>query len=243
MKIETLEDGTLNLKEVFNPIQLESKNGNKISICMRDNGFEINYNDRIYEAKDDLIVKDGYTVTKFTIDPNKSIVEQDFNNKVIRGNLYITGGFKGNSKEEFIEVDFKPNRDGKNKLLYSDDGSLKIKKWKTVDDYDKEKEVISNLSDEKCVKDYNKEYSEKEPFVSKNYYDYKDSKTLKLKAMEMVFNYQKENDTSLSDSVNHVLFRCTTIINILKNPNYITRFKEQLEYWNGVKVELNKIAV
>jgi hypothetical protein len=69
MKIETLEDGTLNLKEVFNGIQLESESGNKIFICMRDNGFEIAHKRRRYEAKDDLISLEGNTVSKFNITP------------------------------------------------------------------------------------------------------------------------------------------------------------------------------
>jgi len=52
MKIETDENGTLTFKEVYNSIILESDDGDKIAICMRDGGFEINYNKTWYEAKE-----------------------------------------------------------------------------------------------------------------------------------------------------------------------------------------------
>lgn len=68
MKIETLEDGTLNLKEVFNGIQLESESGNTIGICMRDNGFEIIYKGKIFEAKDDDVI----TLNGFGFKKNKT---------------------------------------------------------------------------------------------------------------------------------------------------------------------------
>lgn len=73
MKIETLEDGTLNFKKVFNGIQLESESGNKIFICMRDNGFEINYQGKNYEAKNDLISLYGYTLHKNEVDSNDRV--------------------------------------------------------------------------------------------------------------------------------------------------------------------------
>ena len=41
MKIEVAEDYSYVLKEVFVPITLKTANGNELSICMRDEGFEI----------------------------------------------------------------------------------------------------------------------------------------------------------------------------------------------------------
>jgi len=42
MKIEISNCGELLLKEVYNGITLETKEGNQICICMRDDTFEIN---------------------------------------------------------------------------------------------------------------------------------------------------------------------------------------------------------
>jgi len=40
MKIEVAEDRSILLKEVFNPVILETEEGNRIGICMRDATFE-----------------------------------------------------------------------------------------------------------------------------------------------------------------------------------------------------------
>ena len=42
MKIEISEYGAFVLKEVFNGIMLDTKEGNQIGICMRDDTLEIN---------------------------------------------------------------------------------------------------------------------------------------------------------------------------------------------------------
>jgi len=42
MKIEVMESGNLKLKEVYNGLILETEEGNQISVCMRDDTFEIN---------------------------------------------------------------------------------------------------------------------------------------------------------------------------------------------------------
>jgi len=53
MKIDTLEDGTIVLREVYNSIVLETEEGNRLAVCMRDAGFEIGVGDSI--------TKDHYT--------------------------------------------------------------------------------------------------------------------------------------------------------------------------------------
>ena len=86
MKIETLRDGTLNFKEVFNGIQLETESGNKIGICMRDNGFEIIYQGKNYEAKRGLISLDGYTLQKKEVEDkvnlDKVLLDMFFDKKI-----------------------------------------------------------------------------------------------------------------------------------------------------------------
>lgn len=41
MRIEVNEDYTICLKEVYNPVVLDNETGAKLSVCMRDDGFEI----------------------------------------------------------------------------------------------------------------------------------------------------------------------------------------------------------
>ena len=48
MKITIDEDHVIRLEEVFNPVRLEAKSGQKMSVCMRDHGFEIEYGGRFY---------------------------------------------------------------------------------------------------------------------------------------------------------------------------------------------------
>lgn len=42
MKVEVMESGNILLKEVYNGLIMETEEGNQISICMRDDTFEIN---------------------------------------------------------------------------------------------------------------------------------------------------------------------------------------------------------
>ena len=54
MKIDVIKEdgGTIRLKQVFNSIILETEEGNRFAICMRDNGLEIGF-------VDDSIKHDG----------------------------------------------------------------------------------------------------------------------------------------------------------------------------------------
>ena len=42
MKVEIDEKGSIVLKEIYSGILLETKEGNQIGVCMRDDTFEIN---------------------------------------------------------------------------------------------------------------------------------------------------------------------------------------------------------
>lgn len=59
MKIETNENGEIILKEVYLGVGLESDDKEFFGICMRDTGFEFNYNGQWYEAKQGEIKKLG----------------------------------------------------------------------------------------------------------------------------------------------------------------------------------------
>ena len=41
MQIDVNEDGLIRLKEVFNPVEFVSPDGEVLIVCMRDGGFEI----------------------------------------------------------------------------------------------------------------------------------------------------------------------------------------------------------
>ena len=56
MKISINEDGFL-LEEVYSGIGLKTRHGEFMGICMRDTGFEFNYNGVWYEAKNNIVKK------------------------------------------------------------------------------------------------------------------------------------------------------------------------------------------
>jgi hypothetical protein len=55
MKVTTNENGVIQLEEVFNSIVLKTKDGEQMSICMRDSGFEFNYQGEWYFAKEGFV--------------------------------------------------------------------------------------------------------------------------------------------------------------------------------------------
>jgi len=55
MEITITEDANYELKKVFVPLVLVSEDKEKISICMRDSGFEMIYKGRLIEAKEGCI--------------------------------------------------------------------------------------------------------------------------------------------------------------------------------------------
>lgn len=56
MKITTNKNGVIQLEEVFNGIILKTKDGEEMSICMRDSGFEFNYQGEWYIAKQGFVL-------------------------------------------------------------------------------------------------------------------------------------------------------------------------------------------
>lgn len=59
MRVEVNETGNIILKEVYNGIGLESNNGETFDICMRDTGFEFNYDGTWYSAQKGVIKEIG----------------------------------------------------------------------------------------------------------------------------------------------------------------------------------------
>lgn len=51
MKIEVNEHGTIVLKEVFNPIKLQTIDNETLIVMMKDSGYEICYENKWYELK------------------------------------------------------------------------------------------------------------------------------------------------------------------------------------------------
>ena len=56
MKLTTDENGIL-LQEVYSGIGLKTRDGEYMGICMRDTGFEFNYQGTWYEAKQGIVRK------------------------------------------------------------------------------------------------------------------------------------------------------------------------------------------
>ena len=55
MKVTTNEHGIIQLEDVFIGIDLITKDGEKMTICMRDSGFEFNYQGEWYFAKEGFV--------------------------------------------------------------------------------------------------------------------------------------------------------------------------------------------
>lgn len=77
MKIEIDEDYTMVLKEVFNSIVLETSEGNRLAICMRDDTFEMTIpgSEKWFRAN----IKNG-TIEEIA-DTNKYILDKMPDNK------------------------------------------------------------------------------------------------------------------------------------------------------------------
>lgn len=59
MNISVGEGGVIEVTEVYSGIKLKSNDGEIFGICMRDSGFEFQYNGIWYEAKEGQIKKLG----------------------------------------------------------------------------------------------------------------------------------------------------------------------------------------
>jgi len=64
MKMSVTENDVILLEEVFNSITLKTTDGEEMSICMRDSGFEFKYQGEHYTAKEGRIDKTIFGYTK-----------------------------------------------------------------------------------------------------------------------------------------------------------------------------------
>lgn len=55
MKLTVTEDLGVQLEEVFSGLTLKTASGETMSICMRDTGFEFNYQGKWYFAKEGFV--------------------------------------------------------------------------------------------------------------------------------------------------------------------------------------------
>lgn len=53
MRIDVAENRSIRLKEVFNSVVFETKEGEKLFVCMRDGGFEIGIKDLSIKSKEE----------------------------------------------------------------------------------------------------------------------------------------------------------------------------------------------
>ena len=60
MELDITARGDLRLKKVFNPIVFETAEGERISVCMRDGGFELAVKDGSVKGTDiDIVTRFG----------------------------------------------------------------------------------------------------------------------------------------------------------------------------------------
>jgi hypothetical protein len=70
MKVTVTDDLGIQLEEVFSGLTLKTESGETMSICMRDSGFEFNYQGEWYFAKEGYVepfhksVRDNYLVSE-----------------------------------------------------------------------------------------------------------------------------------------------------------------------------------
>jgi hypothetical protein len=57
MEVTVNEHGSIQLEEVFNGVTLKTPDGEIMGICMRDSGFEFNYQGEWYFAKQGFVGK------------------------------------------------------------------------------------------------------------------------------------------------------------------------------------------
>lgn len=79
MKVSVREDFGIQLEEVFNGITLKNDSGEIMSICMRDSGFEFNYQGEWYFAKQGYVepfhksIRDNYLVSELQVHTEDSV--------------------------------------------------------------------------------------------------------------------------------------------------------------------------
>lgn len=70
MKVTVTQEGDIKVTEVFNPLVLETEQGEQMVITMRDTGFEFSYGGEMYFAKQGYLepfhksVRDNYLVSE-----------------------------------------------------------------------------------------------------------------------------------------------------------------------------------
>jgi len=69
MKIEINQDERIELTEVFNSISLKTRDNETIVICMRDSGFEFDYEGEMYHAKEGRLIH----IEKAPMKPNSEL--------------------------------------------------------------------------------------------------------------------------------------------------------------------------
>ncbi|MBV2195509.1 MAG: hypothetical protein KUL78_03255 [Flavobacterium sp.] len=85
MRIQVDEDGQILLTEVYSGVGLKTRDGEFMGICMRDAGFEFNYNGTWYEAKGGVIRKMGSDTSEDDAELKDKYWNQGFSSGQIDG--------------------------------------------------------------------------------------------------------------------------------------------------------------
>ena len=87
MKLSINKDKLIQLEEVFNPIVFKSSAGEKLSLCMRDTGYELQYEGQNIALKEGMIATDGKAHMRL-----KEFIETFSHNNIVRLLYAIPGG-------------------------------------------------------------------------------------------------------------------------------------------------------
>lgn len=107
MKIDTMEDGTIRVKQLYNSIVLETNNGQRMAVCFRDNGIEFGvsesyHNDDYvwFQAEKGKVIREGKQV------PNRNTDFGSYCSAPVENFPDI--GFSDCGEPAYVMVDGKP---------------------------------------------------------------------------------------------------------------------------------------
>jgi len=102
MKIDTTDKGEILLTEVYSGVLLRTDDGETMGICMRDSGFEFNYNGYRYSAQKGVVTKEKIAVIENTQKYSGSKqAKKMFSKKDVQSLIKVRNYFGDNDKTSF----------------------------------------------------------------------------------------------------------------------------------------------
>jgi len=142
MKLNVNEKGNIVLEEVFAGLSLKSEDGEEFGICMRDSGFEFQYGNELWQAKDGKVQKIGTAHTSI-----ESVMEEMGHvPDGLRMDIILEGLQKGISVPITFEPTFEPKGRIIGDLFMDSEGYVSVKTG-TTEYYGKKNPTEQDLKD------------------------------------------------------------------------------------------------